>query len=100
MFIIDASTIELLSLILLVMNDSRDCMCRWIITIRERKRRSNHNINGHSREWNCGRGCIGRFQYHKCIGRSGGRIVLCKIDRFCNHISLTGSDTCIDTNFG
>jgi hypothetical protein len=42
--------------------------------------------------------CIGRFQYHKCISRSGCRIVLCKIDRFCNHVSLTESDTCVDTN--
>ncbi len=47
MFIIDALTIELLSLVLLVMNDSRDCMCRWIIMIREKKRRSNYDINGH-----------------------------------------------------
>jgi hypothetical protein len=47
---IDATATKLLSLILLVMIYSRNCIGRWIITISERKRRSDPYINGQSRE--------------------------------------------------
>jgi hypothetical protein len=78
---------------------SGSCISRWIITISDRERRSDHYINSQSLEWYNGRIGICRCEIDQCIGRSGCWIVLCKVNGFCEYISFAGNETCMLTSF-